>query len=247
MTAVWSLYLREMLGLWVAPLAWLVLFTFLLLQGVSFYLVVDYFSNFADLAIDQGPVQSYFSSFFVPISILLTCPMLTMGVVAEERRSGTIESLLTAPISPAAVVSAKYAAVFSTYALLWLPTLLYIFIIRNVGPLDWFVIASSYAGVFGVGGAYLAVGVLMSTLTRSQLASAALTVGALFGLFIVGVGEQVFDTGALQQFCAHVSMLSQLDDFSRGIVRFDCIVFDTSLTAFCLFLAVRVMDSWRWG
>lgn len=246
-SGLWAVYRREMLSLWVTPLAWLLLFVFLLLQGLSFYLVVDHFSHFADRSIDQGPVQSYFSSFFVPFSILLVCPALTMGMFAEERRSGTIESLLTAPVSASAVVLAKFAAVYSTYGLLWLPTLLYVVIVRNLGEVDPAVIASSYAGVLGVGAAYVAVGGLMSSLTRSQLAASMLTTSVLFGLFIVGVGEQVFDPGPLQQLCHHVSMLSQIDDFSRGIVDARRLVFDGSTALLSLFLTCRVVDSWRWG
>lgn len=244
---VWAVYRREMLSLWVTPLAWLLLFVFLSLQGLSFYLVVDHFSHFADLSIDQGPIQSYFSSFFVPFTILLVCPALTMGAFAEERRSGSLESLLTAPISTAAVVLAKYWAVYSTYVLLWSPTLLYVVIVRNLGEVDMGVIASSYAGVIGVGAGFLAVGVLMSALTRSQLAASMLTSSVLFGLFIIGVGEQVFDPGPLRQLCRQVSMLSQIDEFSRGIVDLRRIVFDGSLTALCLFLTTRVVDAWRWS
>lgn len=241
------LYCREMLSLWVTPLAWLLLFAFLLLQGLSFYLVVDHFSHFADLSIDQGPVQSYFSSFFVPFTILLVCPALTMGVFAEERRTGTIESLLTTPITSPAVVLAKYGAALTTYALLWLPTLLYVVIVRNLGEVDVPVIVSSYAGVLGIGAAFLAVGVLMSALTHSQLAASMLTMVVLFGLFIVGVGERIFDPGPLRMVCSQVSLLSQIDDFSRGIVDSRRLVFDGSLAVLSLFLTVRVVDSWRWG
>jgi ABC-2 type transport system permease protein len=96
-----------MLALWVTPLAWLLLFAFLLLQGISFYIVVDHHAHFASMSIDQGPVQSYFSSLFIPFSLLFVCPALTMGAFAEERRSGTIETLLTAPVSAPSVVFAK--------------------------------------------------------------------------------------------------------------------------------------------
>src|SRR6187551_670747 len=132
MTGFWAVYRREMLSLWVTPLAWLLLFSFLLLQGISFYIVIDHYAHFTSLTIDQGATQSYFSSLFIPLSLLLICPALSMGLFAEERRSGTIEALLTAPVSGGAVVHAKYAAALSTYLLLWLPTLLYVIIVRKV-------------------------------------------------------------------------------------------------------------------
>jgi ABC-2 type transport system permease protein len=247
MSGFWAVYRREMLSLWVTPLAWLLCFAFLLLQGISFYVVVDHFAHFTSLTIDQGPTQSYFSSFFIPISLLLVCPALTMGVFAEERRSGTIESLLTAPVSGGAVVHAKYAAAFSTYALLWLPTLLYVVIVRNVVQVDWGVVAASYLGVFCLGAAFLAVGVLMSAITRSQLAALMLTTLVLFGQLILGVGERVFDPGLLYDVCAHVSVISQLEDFSRGVIDLRRLVFDASVAVTCLFFTRRVVDSWRWG
>ena len=246
MTGLSAIYRREMLALWVTPLAWVLSFAFLLLQGVSFYIVVDHYTHFTSLSV-SGPVETYFSSLFMPFTLLLVCPALTMGTFAEERRSGTIEGLLTAPVSASSVVLAKYLAVLSTYVLLWLPTLLYVVIVRNVADIDWGVIISSYAGLFCIGAAYLAIGVLMSTLAKSQLLSLMLTTLVLFGLFILGVGERVFDPGALQALCAHVSVLSQLEDFARGVIDLRRLVFDSSVVSLCLFLARRVVDSWRWG
>jgi ABC-2 type transport system permease protein len=246
MTGLYAIYRREMLALWVTPLAWVLSFAFLLLQGVSFYIVVDHYTHFTSLSV-SGPVETYFSSLFMPFTLLLVCPALTMGTFAEERRSGTIEGLLTAPVSASSVVLAKYLAVLSTYVLLWLPTLLYVVIVRNVADIDWGVITSSYAGLFCIGAAYLAIGVLMSTLAKSQLLSLMLTTLVLFGLFILGVGERVFDPGTLQSLCAHVSVLSQLEDFARGVIDLRRLVFDSSVVSLCLFLARRVVDSWRWG
>jgi ABC-2 type transport system permease protein len=246
LTAFWAIYRREMLAAWVTPLAWVMAFAFLLLQGVSFYIVIDHYTHFTSLSL-EGPVESYFGSLFMPLSLLLTCPALSMGSFAEERRSGTLEALLTAPVSAAAVVHAKYLALLSTYVLLWLPTLLYIVIVRNVASVDWPVVVSSYLGLFCIGAAYLAMGVLMSALARSQLLALMLTTLMLFGSFILGIGERVFDPGPLQAVCAHVSVLSQIEDFSRGIIDLRRLVFDSSLVSLCLFLTRRVVDSWRWG
>ena len=246
MSGLLAVYRREMLSLWVTPLAWLLSFVFLLIQGISFYIVVDHYTHFTTLSV-EGPIESYFSSLFMPLTLLLVCPALSMGSFAEERRSGTLEALLTAPVSPAAVVHAKYLAVLTTYVLLWLPTLLYVVIVRKVSDIDWPVVACSYFGLFCIGAAYLSIGLLMSALARSQLVALMLTTLVLFGLFILGVGERVFDPGPLQALCAHVSILSQLEDFARGIVDLRRLVFDTSVVSLCLFSTRRVVDSWRWG
>lgn len=248
MTGFVAVYRREMLSLWVTPLAWILLFIFLLLQGASFYQILLHFAAFSNVSIDSGPVQAYFGqSLFLVLSLLLVCPALTMRLFAEERRSGTIEGLLTAPVSAAQVVLGKYAATFSTFALMWLPTVLYIVILRTTGDVDWHVVASSYVGVMGVGAGYLAVGTLMSAMTRSQLVAMMLTALVIFGLLIFGIGERIFEPGPIRDACAHVSVLSQVDELSKGIVDLRRLVFDASLVALPLFVAVRVVDSWMWG
>jgi ABC-2 type transport system permease protein len=244
-----AIYRREMLSLWVTPLAWVLLVVFLLLQGTVFYTMVVHFSTMAELSVDFGPVQAYFGqqSIFLSMTLLLLCPALTMRLFAEERRSGTIEPLLTAPVTPAAVVLGKYCATATTYLLFWAPTILYAIILRKTGAVDWQVVGSSYLGLCGLGWGFLGVGTLMSAMTRSQLIALMLTVGALFGIFILGIGEYIFDPGPLQALCAHVSVMSQMEEFSKGVVDLRRLVFDTSLGALPLFMAVRVVDSWRFS
>lgn len=236
---------RELWSLWVTPQAWVLLFVFLVLQGTSFFLMLDHYSKFTNLSVNEGPVQGYFASMFVPVSLLLICPALSMRAFAEERRSGTIEALLTTPVTAAAVVFGKYAAVFLTYLAMWAPTSLYVFILRGTGIVDWPVVAASYLGLSLLGGFFLAVGVLMSTLTQSQLVAMLLTTLSLFGLFILGIGERVFDPGPLLDVCRHVSVLSQLEDFSKGVIDLRRVVYDLSGAVLALFLSVRIVDSWR--
>lgn len=242
-----AIYRREMLSLWVSPLAWVLLFVFLIIQGVSFYLMVQHFANFSGATIDYGPVAAYFGqSIFIPISLIILCPALTMRLFAEERRAGTIETLMTAPVTPWGVVLGKYLATLTTYVLIWAPTLLYVVILRKTGTVDWPLVGSSYLGVFGIGAGYLAIGMLMSALTKSQLIALILSLLFIFGLFILGIGEYVFQPGPLRDACAHVSVFSQLVDFSKGIVDLRRIVFDLTLAGLPLFLTARVVDSWRW-
>jgi ABC-2 type transport system permease protein len=240
------IFRRELLSFWVTPLAWVLLVVFLLLQGTSFFLTVEHFSKLNTLSIDDGPIQGYFSSPFVPLALLLVCPALPMRSFAEERRSGTIDGLLTAPVSALAMVLGKYMATLVSYVALWVPTVLYVVMLRNTGSVDWGVVASSYLAVFAIGAAYLSVGTLASCLTRSQLISLMLTLLVVFGLFLLGIGERIFDEGPLRDLSAHVSVLSQLEELSKGVVDSRRLVFDFSIVLFMLFLSVRVVDSWRW-
>ncbi len=249
MSGFLAVFRREMLGLWVTPLAWVLLVVFLLLQGTIFYSIVVHFTSLADLAVETGPLEAYFGqeSVFLLMTLLLVCPALTMRAFAEERRSGTIEALLTAPVTPASVVLGKYLAVLSTYAAMWAPTVLYVVVLRKTGAVDWQTVGSSYFGLFAIGAAYLALGTLMSAMAKSQLIALLLAIFVEFGLFVLGVGEYVFEPGLLRDVCAHISMGSQMEEMSRGTIDPRRIVFDASLATASLFVTTRVVDSWRWG
>jgi ABC-2 type transport system permease protein len=244
-----AIYRREMLSLWVTPLAWVLLSAFLLVQGGVFYSIVLHFSQMTELSLDTGPLEAYFGqhSVLISMTLLFLCPALSMRAFAEERRSGTIETLLTAPVGSSSLVLGKYLAIFSTYALIWAPTLLYAFILRTTGTVDFRVVFTSYLGLMLVGGSYLALGVLMSSFTRSQLIALMLALSLQFGIFVLGVGEYVFEPGPLRELCAHISLASQLEEMSKGVVDLRRIVFDVSVTAWSLFVTSRVVESWRLG
>ena len=247
MSGFFAIFRREMLSLWVTPLAWVLLGVFLLLQGGIFYSIIVHFASFADLSVDDGPLSTYFgqSSVFLMMTLLLVCPALSMRLFAEERRSGTIEPLLTAPVDAAGVVLGKFTAALVNYAAMWLPTLLYVVILRKTGQIDWPVVLSSYLGLLLVGAQYLALGVLASSLSKSQFVALLVTVLLQFGLFVLGIGEYIFDPGLLHDVCAHVSLAGHMEDFAKGIVDTRRVLYDLSLATFCLFLTVRVVDSWR--
>jgi len=247
MSGFWAIFRREMLSLWVTPLAWVLLGVFLILQGGIFYSILEHFETFTDLSVDEGPLGAYFgqNSVFLLMTLLLMCPALSMRLLAEERRSGTIEALMTAPVDAGGVVMGKFLAVLTTYVVMWLPTLLYVVILRKTGDVDWFVILASYLGLLLVGAQYLAIGTLASALSKSQFIALLVTVLVQFGLFVLGIGEYIFDPGLLHDVCSYVSLAGHMEDFSRGIVDTRRVLYDLSLAGFCLFVAIRVVDSWR--
>ncbi|RYZ01970.1 MAG: hypothetical protein EOO73_33545 [Myxococcales bacterium] len=247
MSGFTAIFRREMLSLWVTPLAWVLLGVFLILQGGIFYSIIVHFSTFTDLSVDDGPLGAYFgqNSVFLLMTLLLMCPALSMRLLAEERRSGTIEALMTAPVAPAGVVLGKYAAALVTYVVIWVPTLLYVVILRKTGSVDWSVIGASYLGLLLVGAQYLAIGALASALSKSQFVALLITVLIQFGLFVLGIGEYIFDPGLLHDVCSYISLAGHMEDFSKGIIDTRRLLYDVTLAGFCLFLAVRVVESWR--
>ncbi len=248
MRGFWPVFKRELFSLFVTPTAWVLIVVFLILQGFHFYLMVRHFAQNPELSVDQGPIQAFFGEsmlFYLPLVLL--CPGMTMRLFAEERRSGTIESLMTAPVGSTGIVLGKFAAAFTTYLVMWTPTLLYIVIMRRAGEVDWHVVATSYAGVALIGASYLAIGTLMSAMTESQLVAILLSSLVILGLFVVGIGEFIFDPGIVHDFCSYVSVWGQMSELSQGIVDSRRIAMDLSVVALALFVTVRAVDAWRWG
>ena len=243
-----AIYKRELFAFFVTPLAWVLVTAFLFVQGMHFYLLVDHFAN-QPVESDQTPVQSFFGNTVLLYLILfLLVPPITMRLFAEERRSGTIELLLTTPLSTPALVLAKYAAALTTYVAMWAPTVLYVVILGRTGEIDWHVVGASYLGVLLVGSGYLSVGLLMSAMTRSQFLALVLTAMVILGLFIVGVGEFITREGTLaHDICGHLSVWAHMNDFAAGIVDSRRLVYYATLTGVPLFVTVRAVDAWRWG
>lgn len=250
MRSFWSIYKRELFSFFVTPLAWVLITVFLLVQGMHFFLLVDSFASAAaNVSSDQTPLQAFFgNTVLLYLVLFLLVPPMTMRLFAEERSSGTIETLMTAPVSSVSVVLAKYFAALTTYVAMWLPTTLYLVILRRTGEIDLGVAASAYLGVTLVGASYLALGLLMSAITKSQFLALVLTALVILGLFILGIGEFVTRDGTLMHdVCAHVSVWAHMNDFASGIVDSRRLAFYGSLIVAPLFVTVRAVDAWRWG
>jgi len=239
---------RELVSLWMTPLAWLLFIPLVLLQGGVFATIVTSFATNPEPLVDIGPLQAFYGqSVFVPLALLFTCPALTMRSFAEERRSGTIENLLAAPVTATAIVLGKYVAALLSFIILWLPTLLYPLTLRGVLFVDWHVVGTSYIGIFGIGAGLIAIGILCSTMSRTQFLALVLSSGILLAFVLLGIGENVFEDGGLQSLCSHLSIQSQLAECSQGLLSLRRFVFDGTLAALPLFLSIRVVDSWRWS
>jgi ABC-2 type transport system permease protein len=221
----------------------------LIVQGLHFYVLVEQLSTQVGASGDVSPVSAFFgNTILLYLVLFLLVPAMTMRLFAEERRSGTAEALLTAPVSTAAVVLSKYVAVLVVYVVMWAPTTLYLVILRRTGALDVHVAASSYLGVLVVGAAYLSTGLLTSAMTKSQHIALVLSALVILVLFLLGVGELVAREGtAMHAICNHVSVWAAMSDFSSGIVDTRRLVFYGTLTVVPLYFTVRVVDAWRWG
>jgi ABC-2 type transport system permease protein len=246
MQKILAIVRRELIAYFSSPLAYIVLAAFLLMQGYIFYLIVSFLNSPGTQA--MTPLQLFFGgTLFFWLFLLFVVPVITMRLVAEERRSGTIEVLLTSPLSEAQVIAGKFIAALSFYIVLWLPTLLYVLILKQNSTIDLGPVASGYLGVFLLGWAFLGVGLFTSTLTNNQLIAAILSFAAMVFLFSAGLVEQLLvSSSALKAAFSHMNLWTQMDDFARGIVDTRHVVYQLSVGLVFLFLATKSLEVKKW-
>ena len=181
MSKLCTLWRREIAAYFLSPIAYLVMVSFLVLTGVGFWMLVMAFDGHSN---DVSVMQIFFGSFFYWIGMMMAVPVITMRLLAEEKRLGTIESLMTAPVSDAAVVWSKFLGALTFFALLWLPTVAYSWVLNQFAsaptPIDWGPVVLSYVGTLLVGTFYVSLGLFASSLTQNQII-AAIVGGILFG------------------------------------------------------------------
>jgi ABC-2 type transport system permease protein len=241
--------LRHEIGvLLINPATYIATVVFLALMGALFQgLLLEY----TRAASDTSPAIDFFHLFWLPV-ILLT-PLLTMHSLAEERRRGTIETLLTTPVTTAEVVLAKFAASYFLYLVLWGSTasfhwLLYHFA-ESPGALDPGPLIGGYTFIALCGLPYIAMGIFASSLTRSQLVAALVSL-ALCGLFTfapvaVAKGLNIDPTrdSLLRSLIDHVQVLQHANDFIAGAIDTRAPVLFISLAALWLFLGMLALDA----
>jgi ABC-2 type transport system permease protein len=248
MMAVLTIARREILSFFVSSVAYVVLTVWLLFLGIVFCLLAMFFGA-------QPPgsggnlLQAFFGgTMFFYLPLLIFAPTITMRLLAEERSSGTIESLMTAPISEVQIVLGKYLAAMTFWVVLWLPTLIYVWLAAGTGEnvVDMGAIAATYLGLFCIGVFYMAVGLFMSAVARTQIVAAMLTFMVLGGLFVVGLAAYATVDDERKAVFEYVGLWSQMASFSKGIVDTRFIVYDVSAACLALFMSVRVLQANRW-
>jgi len=174
-------------------------------------------------------------------------PVITMRLIAEERRSGTIEVLLTSPVTEAQVVIGKFVAAMAFYAALWLPTALYVLILRRHSEIDIGPVLAGYLGVFLLGFLFLAVGTFCSTLTDNQLIAAIIAFAAMVALFSIGLVEQLMlSSSVIKSALSQMNLWTQMDDFAKGIVDTRHVIYQLSGGVLFLFLAAKALEVKKW-
>jgi ABC-2 type transport system permease protein len=230
---------RELVAYFSSPVAYVVSAAFLVVMGLLFAYVLT--APLQYRVADLSPVLSS-----VPVILLLVAPALTMRLLAEEQRSGTIELLLTAPVRDWEVVGGKFLASLTLFLTMVALTLYYPLILMTFGNPDLGVLAASYIGVILLGGAFLSLGLLASSLSQNQVVAAMISFGLILSLWLVGFLSGVI-TGPGADIIDYISVVAHYGDFMKGVVASKDIIYYLSVIAGALFLATRSLETRRWS
>jgi ABC-2 type transport system permease protein len=230
---IWPIYKREVRQYFTSPVAYVILAIFLFITGLFFYAI---FSGFAQASMqiamnpgmgrDLNVMDSVLRPLFdnMRVILLLLMPLVTMRLFAEERRSGTIELLLTYPVRDGAVLVGKYLAAMTLYAAMIAGMLAYPAMLAYFARVELFA----------------------SSLTENQIVAAIVTFGVLLSFWIIG-WLAAFVSGPVGAVLTHLSILEHNDTFAKGVLDTKDVIYYVDFTALALFLALRSLEARRWS
>jgi len=229
---------RELGGYFATPVATVFIVIFLILQGALTFNLGDFFDR------GQADLNPFFT--FIPWVFLLLVPAITMRLWAEERRLGTIELLLTLPVTQTQAVLGKFLAAWAFCAIALLLTFPFVITVNILGSPDNGVIVSGYAGSLLLAGAFLSVGAALSAVTKNQVIAFVLAVAVCF-VFAVASYSVVTDflsrnTPVLADIARRIAIIDRFQDFTRGVVSVRDLVYFASFIGFWLFVNAVLVD-----
>ncbi|MCZ6491819.1 MAG: ABC transporter permease subunit [Acidobacteria bacterium] len=257
MRNIWTIARRELAAYFHSPIAYIVLAMFTVLFGFIFY------SNLRDFMMEQFRAAQYAQMYgqSIPLNVnesvirslvyaiavicLFLMPMITMRLFAEEKKTGTIELLMTSPLTDLEIILGKFLGAFLLYVSLLVLSLLYILILFLYGNPDGKALIAAYLGLVLLGGCYLSLGLMLSTLTRNQVIAGSLGFGLFFMLYLIGWASS-YSTGQLGQLANYISFTTHIDNFSKGVIDLRDTVYYLSVIGLSLFLTARSVESVRW-
>lgn len=249
-----AIYRRELQYYFQSITAYVMIGIFLLLSGYFFYGIFRYYNYLsyqagrepsiaASLNLIEGVMRPLMSN--VSVVLLFALPLLTMRLVAEEKKQGTFELLLTYPVSDIEAIMGKYFAALTVFAVMLAGTILYPVMLAIYSNPERGPLVTSYIGLFLMGMSFVAIGVFFSSITNSQIVAGAATfVVSLFFLIIGWLAPFVGQT--LSKVIMQFSLLEHYDTFAKGIIDLQDVTFYVFLTVFFLFMTLRSLESTHW-
>jgi ABC-2 type transport system permease protein len=251
---IWPIFKKEMRLYFTSPVAWVVFTIFLVIAGYFFYSIFAFFTLASmqsamnpamarDLNVTDSVMRPLFSN--ISVILLLLMPVVTMRLFAEERRSGTIELLLTYPVRDGAVLAGKYLSALALYAIMIALTLVYPAIVVYFARLEWGPVLTGYLGLLLMGATFIAVGVFASSVTENQIVAAITTFGVLLIFWVLGWSAD-YAGGAVGRVLQFLSILEHNESFAKGVVETKDVLYYVNFIALALFLTLRSLEARRW-
>jgi ABC-2 type transport system permease protein len=239
-----ALFRKELVSYLVSPLFYVVAAVFLCLSGYYFYTDLIFFVTFG---FGMNILENFWGLLLVDLRLvmLLSIPLLTMRLFAEEKKLGTIELLLTYPLRDGEIFVAKFAACAAVFAVMLAGTLLYPIYIYTLQPFPVVPMVAGYLGLFLLGLSFIACGVFVSSLTESQVVAGMATIGILLLFWILSWNEAATSPGLLRVL-VRVSMFDHFQTFARGAIDVQDLAYFLSFIGFFSFLTLRVLEARQW-
>jgi len=243
---------RELASFFYSPIAYPVFLGLTVISLLGFFDFVRVIVRYGPMGVLFEPIVSHYAFSLVPVvAQLFVVPILTMRLLSEEQRTGTLEVLLTAPVNEPTVVLSKFFAALMFYMVMWLPWWLYLVSLRIVGgeefdyrPLLIFVLA-----LLSTGAGFISMGLFFSSVTRNQIIAAVLTfvgmMGHLSTLLLPGM-LRLQDGSTEAEIFKYISFLNLWQTSLSGLLAPRYLLFHISTTVFFLFLAIKVLESRKW-
>jgi ABC-2 type transport system permease protein len=254
MSGVSAVLRKELTTYFETPIFYLMGFFFLLVEGFLFFFIYFNYFRTASFQVAQNPqlaamldpFQVVFRSFFEDLGfiLLLLTPILTMRLLAEEKRAGTAELLFTYPIPDWGVIMGKFLAAFAVFATFLVFTVAYPVMFAFLTRMDWGQIASGYLGVLLLGGATLALGLFASSLTANQIIAAISAFALLLLFWLIGAPQEMGSAGG--GLLGALSLRDHLPNLAKGVIDTKDPLYYLCFAFFFLFLTKRQLESRRW-
>ena len=244
---------KELKSYFASPIAYIVIGFFALLYGFFFIAIMRYFvgqsmqaglmGGAQSMNVNQQLIRPLLQN--VTVVVLFLLPMITMRTYAEEKRSGTIELLLTSPLTDFEIIMGKFLGALALYAIMLAVTWIHIAILFAYGHPEWKPIVTAYLGLLLMGGCFISVGLLISSLTKNQIVAGMVTFAVFLLLWVIEwIGS--FSGPTVDQLTQYLSIVGHLDDFGKGVLDTTHLIYYLSFITFGLFLTAKSVDSERW-
>jgi len=255
--AISLIFNRELRAYFNSSIAYVVITMFLIITGYFFYNLVATFSiisfqaqanpmmarQYNLLNINETVVRPLFGN--ISIIMLLMTPLLTMRLLAEERKAGTMELLLTYPVQDIEVVLGKFLACFTVFLAMICSTFLYPFLLILLGEPEVMPIVTGYLGIILLGAAFISLGLFTSSLTENQIIAASISFGILFVFWLMSYSVTLVSAG-MGQIISYIAITEHLESMAKGVVDTEDIIYYLLFVTLFLFFTLRSLESKRW-